>query len=198
MAENLSSARKEQMPPRERILGAARDLFDSQGIKAVSVDEIAAAALTNKMTLYRHFDSKDQLIAAYLNLCSHEAEEEWAELALAHPGDPYGQLRGWIQKMAAKISAPGTRGCPISNAAVEIADKDHPARAIIEAHKKQQRARIAALCRQIGFALPEQLADALVLLLEGARLDIQSVGPEGPGARVADTVIALLDTRPRT
>jgi AcrR family transcriptional regulator len=197
MREILDDAKKELPPPRERILAAVRDLFCSQGIKAVSVDEIAAAAQTNKMTLYRHFESKDQLIAAYVRLLSDEADAEWAELARKHPGDPYGQLRGWIRLVAGNLSEPDNRGCPLTNAAVEIADKDHPARPIIEAHKRHQRDHIATLCRETGFMVPEELADAIVLLLEGARVDIQSVGHDGPGARIADTIFTLLDTRPR-
>ena len=55
-----------QAPPRERILAAARDLFYRHGIRAVGVEAIAEAAATNKMTLYRHFGSKDELIAAYV------------------------------------------------------------------------------------------------------------------------------------
>ncbi len=59
-------SRTPKIPPRERILDAACDLFYSRGIRCVTVDDIAAAAQTNKMTLYRHFASKDLLVAEYL------------------------------------------------------------------------------------------------------------------------------------
>ena len=61
---------KADIPPRERILDAARDLFYSRGIRCVSVDEIAAAAQTNKMTLYRHFESKDCWSLNIFALCT--------------------------------------------------------------------------------------------------------------------------------
>src|ERR1700734_2528605 len=60
--------------PRERILAAARDLFHRNGIRGVGVDAIAEAAGTNKMTLYRHFDSKDDLVVAYLRSIAAEGE----------------------------------------------------------------------------------------------------------------------------
>src|ERR1044072_7207417 len=82
-----------QKPPRERILAAASDLFYRQGIRAVGVDAIAEAAGTNKMTLYRHFDSKDELVAEYLRCLAREAGGFWTELEAAHPGDPRAQLR---------------------------------------------------------------------------------------------------------
>src|ERR671931_137360 len=82
-----------QSPPRERILQAARELFYRDGINAVSVDAIAAAAGTNKMTLYRHFSSKDELVAAYLSQLAEEGEGLWDSARAAHPGDADAQLR---------------------------------------------------------------------------------------------------------
>src|SRR3984957_21205804 len=81
------------MPPRERILATARDLFYRQGIHAVGVDAIAEAAGTNKMTLYRHFGSKDVLIAECLAKLVAELEAAWDATARRHAGDPVGRLR---------------------------------------------------------------------------------------------------------
>lgn len=185
------------LPPRERILAAARDLFYAEGIRAVSVDEIASAAHTNKMTLYRHFESKDRLITEYLRALATEAETVWAEIALQHPHNPLAQLRTWIRHMGERLSDPHNRGCPMANAAVELADKDHPARTVIELHKLRQREHLLLLCREAGFSEPEHLADAIFLLIEGARIDIQSGGPRGPGARLVSTTLALLDAHSR-
>src|SRR5215213_3320035 len=87
-------------PPRERILQAARELFYRNGINAVSVDAIAAAAETNKMTLYRHFASKDALIAAYLGQLAAEGEEIWGAARAAHPGDAQAQLRFLMRRVS--------------------------------------------------------------------------------------------------
>src|SRR5260370_39926883 len=80
------------LPPRERILAAARELFYRRGIHAVGVDAIAEAAGTNKMTLYRHFASKDVLVAACLSELTQEFDVAWDAFDAARAGDPEGQL----------------------------------------------------------------------------------------------------------
>jgi AcrR family transcriptional regulator len=192
-----STQRKTVVPPRERILQTARELFYRDGINAVSVDAIAAAAGTNKMTLYRHFDSKDALISAYLGALAAEGEGIWEEARAAHPGDAQAQLR-YLLKHVSQFAAESTgRGCALANAAVELAERKHPARKVVEAHKRRQCERLIALCREAGYAKPEQLADELFLLVEGARSSLQSVGPEGPGARLFALAESLLDAAPR-
>ena len=86
----------EKLPPRDRIIAAARDLFYRHGIRAVGVDAIAEAAGTNKMTLYRHFDSKDVLVAEYLRGLAAEKHNVWSALEAAHPGNPHAQLEAWL------------------------------------------------------------------------------------------------------
>src|SRR5947207_14365128 len=119
-----------QPRPRDRILTAASDLFYRHGIRAVGVEAIAEAAGTNKMTLYRHFDSKDELVAEYLRQAAQAAEAEWDKLDQALPGDPLGQLRAWISCMADHVADTGERGCALANAAVELPEKAHPARCV--------------------------------------------------------------------
>jgi len=171
----------ERIPPRERLLAVAAELFYQHGIRAVGVEAIAEAAGTNKMTLYRHFPSKDELVAEYLRQAAREADYCWQVYARAHPGDPLAQIRTWLAEMADHLANPGERGC---NAAVELPDKAHPARRVIEDCKIAQRNRLIDLCRGAGLSDPEMLADELHLLLEGARVTAQSVGADGLGARL--------------
>src|ERR1700683_1260667 len=105
--------------PRERILLAAQDLFHRHGIRGVGVEAIAEAAGTNKMTLYRHFGSKDELVIEYLNYKGKKSEEIWAEIEAASPGDAVGQLRAFILK-AARFIAEDERGCALANAALAL------------------------------------------------------------------------------
>jgi AcrR family transcriptional regulator len=170
--------------PRDRILSVARDLFYERGVRAVGVDEIAAAAGTNKMTLYRHFASKDLLVAECLREFARQSEAEWDRLAASYPGDSRAQLTAWLTKMTDHIVGDGGRGCALANAAVELADKDHPARKVIEEVKRAQRNRLVKLCEAAALTEPEFLADELFLLLEGARVSAQSVGADGPAARL--------------
>ncbi|HEY4403890.1 MAG TPA: TetR/AcrR family transcriptional regulator [Xanthobacteraceae bacterium] len=185
---------KDGTAPRERILAAAGALFYRHGIRAVGVDAIAETARTNKMTLYRHFASKDELVAEYLRQSAKDADSCWTRYAKAHPGDPPAQLRAWLEEMSAHVASNDERGCPLVNAAVELPEKDHPARRVIEEHKIAQRARLVALCGAAGLEEPELLADELYLLLEGARVTAQSVDSAGLGARLkrmSEAVIAL-------
>src|SRR5215470_17545245 len=95
----------EGIPPRDRILAVAADLFYRHGIRAVGVESIAEAARTNKMTLYRHFASKDALVAEYLRQAACTADACWDRFEKAHPADPAAQLRAWLREMAAHLSA---------------------------------------------------------------------------------------------
>ena len=194
----MSSAKRKPIPPpRERILQTARELFYRDGINAVGVDAIAAAAGTNKMTLYRHFASKDELVAAYLKDLADEGEALWDEARAAHPGDAEAQLR-FLMRRVSQFAAESTgRGCALANAAVELAERKHPARKVVEAHKRRQCERLIALCREAGYARPERVAEELFLLVEGARATLQSVGPEGPAARVFAMMQSLLDAAPK-
>ena len=184
-AQSASTVEKDnRIPPRARILAAAGDLFYRHGIRAIGVEAIAEAAGTNKMTLYRHFASKDELVVEYLRQWANTVDQCWDRFARAHPGDPLAQLGAWLAEMAGHLTAPNERGCALANAAIELAEKDHPARRVIEELKRAQRMRLVRLSEAAGLSEPEMLADELHLLLEGARVTAQSVGAEGLAARL--------------
>jgi AcrR family transcriptional regulator len=171
-----------RLPPRERILATARELFYRHGIRGVGVEAVAEAAGTNKMTLYRHFPSKDELVAECMRQFASEVDAGWERLASTHPDDPRAQLHAWLAEAGARIADPADRGCALANAAVELPEKHHPARCVIEQMKAAQRERLVGLCHAAGAREPERLADELFLLVEGARVCSQSIGPGGPSA----------------
>lgn len=177
--------------PRDRIVACAQDLFHRRGIRGVGVETIAEAAGTNKMTLYRHFGSKDDLILEYLTCKARKADEAWAEVEAAKPGDAVGQLLGYVEWTARSIEA-DDRGCDLANAAVELTEGDHPGLKLIETFKARQRERLTALCAAAGAAFPSLLADALVLLIEGARVSRLSVGSGGPSASLVEASEAMI------
>jgi AcrR family transcriptional regulator len=170
-------------PPRERILLAARDLFYRHGIRAVGVEAVAEAAGTNKMTLYRHFPSKNDLIVECLRRVAKGAEAFWDRLEAQH-SDPRARLYAWIGGMAEELPRRQERGCFLANAAVELAERGHPGRPVIEAFKRGQRERLTRLCQAAGLNEPELLAEELFLVIEGARACAQSCGSDGLEARV--------------
>lgn len=155
-----------ELPPRERILAAARDLFYRQGIHAVSVDEVASAAGSNKMTLYRHFGSKDRLVVEWLHATARDAMALWEEVEARHPNDARARLHGLVDMMVDQISD-WMRGCPFGNSLAELPADDHPARAVIRGYFSFQREWLERACRDAGLDCPEEAADALFYIIRG-------------------------------
>ena len=180
----VTYGKDDKIPPRERLLAVAADLFYRQGIRAVGVESIADAAGTNKMTLYRHFSSKDELVAEYLRRLAENAKASFAALEAKYPGQPRAQLAAWLRAVADHCGDVKERGCALMNAAVELPESDHPARRVIEEYKTAQRNWLIRQCEAAGLAEPEMLADELFLLIEGARVTAQSLGRDGLGARL--------------
>ena len=180
-------------PAHERIREVARDLFYRQGIRAVGVDAIVAGAGATKMSLYRHFASKDELVAACLD-DRVAAFWAWFDGVLArHPDDPRAQLRALFAGLAKRTTGKGFRGCPMTNAAIEFPEPDHPGRRVAETNKRELRARLETLARGAGAREPETLADGLLLLFEGSYASSQTFGPGGPAGRVDRIAASLID-----
>jgi AcrR family transcriptional regulator len=188
----LTVENQERIPPRARLLAVASELFYRHGIRAIGVEAIAEAAGTNKMTLYRHFPSKDELVAECLRQFAREREQRWQRYEEACPGDPRAQIRAWLTDVAGILADQNHRGCALANAAIELPDRTHPARRVVEEFKLGQRNHLAQLCRGAGLKDPEMLADELYLVLEGARVTAQSIGAEGLGARLMRMSEALI------
>ncbi|HET9775045.1 MAG TPA: TetR/AcrR family transcriptional regulator [Gemmatimonadaceae bacterium] len=170
------TARSARLPVRERILVAAGDLFHKQGIRGVGVEAIAEAAGTNKMTLYRHFDSKDELIAEWVRGMVAHKEEEWSDLTAKHADDPQGLLQDWSRRTAAKLKVLEERGSALGNALAELPDPEHPARRVIQEYKVREHKRVVRLCKAAGFVNPTLAANLFSMLLEGAHSCVQCVG----------------------
>jgi AcrR family transcriptional regulator len=189
-------ARKPERPSaRKRIFDTAADLFYRKGIRAVGVETIAAEADTTKMTLYRSFPSKDELVAEWLRVHDVRFWQQWAAMAQRHPDDPRRQLNAAFALLAKHVADPAARGCAMANAAVEITEKDHPARKVIETHKAKLRARLAELCVKSGASEPQLLADQLFLLMEGAQVATLVLGVQGPARNVERAAASLIDSR---
>ena len=182
-------------PPRERILAVARDLFYRHGVHAVGGELIAEAAQTNKMTLYRHFKSKDDLIVAYARELAAEGDAVWERLVAAHPDSPEKRLGAWVDHVEEVLTSRFERGCALANAAVEL-QADHPARAVIEDYKQRKRDHLVKLFEASRYRNPELLADEVFLLFEGARISIQC-GGRGPALRAVQMLRDLLAGAPR-
>lgn len=186
-----------QQPARERLLAAADELFYRQGVHPVGIDQIIAEAGVAKMSLYRSFPSKDELVAAYLARRDAQYWRWWDGVVARHPGAPRTQLAALFAAVAKRAAQPGWRGCPFTNAATEFPEPDHPGRRVAEANKRELRRRLGDLARAAGARDPAALADQLTLLFEGAYSSVQTFGHDGPAMAVAAAAEALIDAQLR-
>ena len=181
----------------DRIFNAACDLFYRKGIRAVGVEAIAEEARATKMTLYRAYSSKDELVAQYLRRESERVWKHWDERLAQYAGDPRKQLGVVFSELSCAMADPNSnsRGCAMANAAVEITDPDHPARKIIEEHKAKVRDRLLHLSADAGARDPAALADGLFLLMEGAFSSMRTLGCSGPGNSLERAAEALIESQ---
>jgi AcrR family transcriptional regulator len=188
--EIISSPPKSRV--RDRIMKTASDLFYRYGIHAVGVDTIASEAGTNKMSFYRNFASKDELVAEYLRAEEREGLLWWDETLAAHAGNPRLQVESLFDVLVENNCEEDSRGCALANAAVEITEPDHPARPVIEKYKADMRLRFRRLAHEMRARDPDELGDSLMLLWEGAYLTRLTLGQTGPVQGAAKAARALI------
>jgi AcrR family transcriptional regulator len=191
---------------RERVLTTAGRLFAREGIRAVGVDRIAAEAGVGKMTLYRHFASKDDLVVAFLEARDGPARD-LLRGASEHAGpDPVDRLLAPFVALEPWFTSRGFRGCPFMNTSLELSDPAHPARAVAERHKAATREHFTACATAAGAADPAALGDQLALVFDGAVAQAatrDATGAARAGLAVARALVAAAvegppsATRPR-
>ena len=154
---------------RDRILAAATELFYAQGIRATSADRIIEVVGTTKVTFYRHFRTKGDLVVAYLQLQA-AAEREWMESA-RQAGDPVASLRALATGIGAASCSPGFRGCPFINAAAEYSDAADPVRVAVDAHRQWTYRQFAEIAGEAPVNQPESVGRQLMILRDGAMVN---------------------------
>lgn len=180
-------------PPKDKLFQTAARLFFEQGYRAIGVDTIAAESGVGKMTLYRHFPSKDDLIAAYLG----ESDREfWAHFNRSTVEAPSARakLEAFFHSLQAYVTSPACHGCPFNNLAAEYPEVDYPGHQLALAHKQAVRARFEELARQTGAVQPARLANALLLLMDGAYMAARLYGASAtnPAADLAEAARQLI------
>lgn len=183
-------------PPRERILKAADALFERYGIRGVGVEAIAEAAGTNKMTLYRHFASKDELVAAWLQTVVDGWMAEWEAFEQTPAGlGPYQKVDRFIDAFGGAFERRAVRGCAMMNSLAELPEKDHPARRVLDDYKAESRKRMTKFFRSVGVTEPAKAAEEIQLLMDGAKAAVQDLGPARSRARFNQMAKTLLESR---
>lgn len=153
---------------RERILLAAKALFSTQGIRATGIDSIVNSATASKMSLYKHFSSKEALIVACLQTHDTEFWTWFIEQIECKARTPKDKLLAIFDVQAEWLHRPDFQGCPLIKASVEFPDQSHAAHQVSAAFYSKFRRYIADLAGQAGARFPERLAGQLCVLFEGA------------------------------
>lgn len=156
------------VPAREKIIDAANTLFYSEGIRAVSVDAIAERAGLTKKTLYYHFTSKDDLVAAYLTARDQPNLKLYASWYDKAEGSVADKVAAIFINLARAAKHPKWKGCGFLRTAAELANMPgHPAMKIGAAHKKKFEIWLADVFAAERAADPQTLARHIVVLLDG-------------------------------
>lgn len=156
-------------PTRTRIIEAASKLFYGEGIRAVSVDAVAEKAGVTKRTLYYHFESKDELVAAYLEARDQPNLKLMAGWFDKAEGGLPQKIEAIFQNLARSARHPRWKGCGFLRTAAELANlPGHPAIRIGARHKAGFERWLAGACASHGVIAPEELARQVVLLMDGA------------------------------
>ena len=176
-------------PARDRIFETAREMFYRKGIRAVGVESIANEAGATKMSLYRNFPSKDELVAEVLRQQSREGWDWWDEV-VGRFATPRAKLEGLFDAFA-EMAQDDDQGCALCNAAVELHEPDHPAFLVAQQHKRETLRRLNELSRAAG-ARDDELGDGLMLLLEGSYMSRVTLMGDGPARMLPRAARALI------
>ncbi|SPB18687.1 TetR family transcriptional regulator [Caballeronia novacaledonica] len=188
------SVRTDGATAQEQLLDAAQELFYRDGIRAIGVDAVVERAGVNKMSLYRRFASKDELVVAYLERMDEGFRRRFETSVAKHPDEPAMQMIQALEDLVKRASSPDYRGCPFLNVACEFGDPAHSARQSVERNKNYLMTRLVEIGTAAGADNPVELAESLALLVDGIYATSQTYGPgSGPmraAPRIARTLIA--------
>lgn len=183
---------KGEVSARERILATASELFYREGIRAIGVDTVVERSGVSKTSLYRLFESKDALIAAFAAEQDRLFWAWWDRIEDQHAGDPRAILEALLSGIAKRITHPAYRGCPFLNLATEFPDDNHPGRVIARRNKEEMRTRLAAVLGKLGVGDPNRTASQVALIINGAYVTGLIAQPADLRGDLSDAVMKLL------
>lgn len=193
----IEAAKEHTSSARARILDTAAELFYQEGVRAVGVDLVVERSGVAKTSLYRHFSTKDELIVAFVEREDAEYWQDWDEVAAQAKGDATVELQAHLRWISRHIAGPKYRGCAFLNVATEFPAPAHPARAVAARNKAELHRRLSLLVKQMGASKPGELANQLVLLIDGAYVNGQLMGKKGPVHSLEAAGLALVNAAGR-
>src|SRR5436305_5172469 len=177
---------------RQRILETADRLFYQDGLRAVGIDRIIAEAEVAKMSLYKHFPSKDDLILAVLQHREEGVLEFFRSAMERHGKKAKSPLRAFFAALKDFFESPGFRGCPFQNAAVELADPAHAGTEFVRGHKQRFSAFLRGLVEEMVGRAAAKVAPAVSILVEGAIVTAVIQGSPGAADVARDAALKLV------
>jgi AcrR family transcriptional regulator len=181
---------------RQQILDIAVRLFYEHGYHSVGIDRIIAESGVAKMSLYRHFPSKDALIAAALDQMNTQFWH-WIDGETGGASSPREKLIAIFHAVEKVATSYKCLGCAFQAAAADFPDFEHLNHKAALAHKEQVVNRLTELAHDAGLLKPRQLAQQLLLLMDGAWASARMYGTRGPAREVAAAAQALVDAHTR-
>lgn len=178
---------------KERILKAATALFYSQGIKATGVDTIVKEANTTKMSLYKYFPSKDELVVAFLRQRDADFTVWFVEQVNQKADTAQAKLLAIFDVIEEWMAIPEFRGCAFINAAAEFPVKGNPVHQVSAEFYDNFRSYLSGLAQECGAKSPEVLALQLSLLIEGSIVSEQMKRNSGTAAHAKQAAIVLIE-----
>jgi AcrR family transcriptional regulator len=177
---------------RDRILETASELFYRRGVRAVGVDLVVEKSGVAKTSLYRHFGTKDDLIAAFLKREDLDFWSTWDRVSQQHPNDALAELDAHFEWIGERVGRENYRGCPQINTAAEFPEADHPARKVAEAHMREMRRRLQTIAEGLAVTAPHRLAGQLAVLINGSFVSMRLFEPGEATGLLQDAARALI------
>lgn len=179
-----------QSHARDRLLDTAYELFSTKGVRGVGIDEVVAKADVAKATLYRHFQSKDELVIAFLQQREQRWTFDWVAAQARQRGDtPEEHLLGIFDLFDEWFRRDDFEGCSFINVLLEMS-ADHPAGRACVQHLENIRSVVSDLAEEAGLRDPDAFARSWHILMKGSI--VQAAEGDADAARRAQALARLL------
>ncbi|HEX4246281.1 MAG TPA: TetR/AcrR family transcriptional regulator [Pseudonocardia sp.] len=174
---------------RQRVMHATVELLYEGGLRAAAPAAIAERAGAGKMSLYRHFDGKDDLVAAALR---DYVPTQLERLLGPGNGDPRQRILAIFDRLADYTEKGTLNTCVYVTTRLELSDADHPAAFVATEYKREFAAALAALLREMGHPEPDSTGRVISMLIDGATVHSLTAGDPGPIRDARNMVETLL------
>ncbi|GAB4194448.1 MAG: TetR family transcriptional regulator [Wenzhouxiangellaceae bacterium] len=176
-AKQINRRTKRPAPKREKLLDIAVNLFHREGYHSVSIDRILEEANVSRPTFFKHFPSKDDLIVTAMKRRDAAARSNFRDALIKQHDNPEQRLLAMFDLLAEWVQQENFTGCLFINATAEYADPSDPIHQAARDHKDAYREIILEQTRLLAIADPVDLAEKLMLLVDGLIVTAHVAGP---------------------